>query len=167
MNKLYLLIALSVVLLLSFGCVHKTVEEPDVTGNPGINLVMEGNATPSVLYIPKTLIPQITTITVKVTAANMVPVPGREVLFQQVEANQLTMAPADGCTWGYFGSGLDFSIKKQLDSNGTAQVTFRIPGLYTVPVDTLMYIKVTLMNIDNNRVEMFDYIPLFLKVYVN
>lgn len=150
MKKLLIPVIL-VGLMMSTSCTRTDVSEPQLFGPSTFEVVVEGAASPSSLYIPETRTSQASVVTIKVTKYDGKPLAGKEIIFQQVR--KLT-GGNDYISWGYFDD-VNFSMKKTTDSNGIVSVKYSIPGLYpNLPSDNMtIYVFATL--VDDSR-QVFD-----------
>jgi hypothetical protein len=150
MKKAILIIVL-IGVALTMSCQRNDVSDPQLFGPSTYDIILEGTASPSSLYIPETRISQTSMVTVKVVRYDGKPLAGKEVIFQQVR--KISGVP-DYISWGYFDD-VNFSMKKTTDSNGSVTIKYSIPGLYPgLPGDNMtIYIFATL--VDDSR-QVFD-----------
>lgn len=146
--KKFLFILFLVSLMMLTSCTRTDVSEPQLFGPSTFDIVLEGTASPSSLYIPETRTSQTSMVTIKVARYDGKPIAGKDVIFQQVL--KLASGDLEYVSWGYFDD-LNFSMKKTTDSNGSVSVKYSIPGAYpNVPnFNMTLYIFATL--VDDSR----------------
>lgn len=157
MKKTILIISL-VSLALTMSCKRDDVLAPQLFGPSTYDIVLEGTASPSSLYIPKERTPQTSLISVRVVRYDGKALAGKDVVFQQMDAN------SSGINRGYFDGTLQ-SVKKTTDASGLATAYYTVPITNSVFPQTneTVYIVVTL--VDDSRSDIIDRIPLKLYVY--
>jgi hypothetical protein len=157
MKKILILIMLVFLIMLT-SCTRDDVSEPQLFGPSTYDIILEGTASPSSLYIPKERTPQTSLITIKVVRYDGKALAGRDVIFQQMDAN------SSGIYRGNFDGTLE-SVKKTTDASGLATTNYTVPktdSVYPQENETI-YIVVTL--VDDSRSDIIDRIPLKLYVY--
>ena len=154
MKKYILVLAIGLMLAILPACKRHNVDDPDPNGPSTFNIIVKAVASSSTLYIPKTYNPRVTQIQVQITRASGEPLANKRVIFQQFEEDQVTNS-----FYGFF-NGNDLTTQQVTDSNGMVAVTYSSPGYYPPTVETLIYIKASL--IDNSRTEIYDVVPLRL-----
>jgi|WetSurMetagenome_2_1015567.scaffolds.fasta_scaffold51564_3 hypothetical protein len=157
MKKTILIIVL-IGVALTMSCQRNDVSDPLLFGPSTYDIILEGTAAPSSLYIPKERTPQTSLISVKVTRYDGKAVTGKDVVFQQMDAN------SNGIGRGTFDGTL-LSVKKTTDASGFVSATYTVPVTDSVYPQTneTVYIVVTL--VDDSRSDIIDRIPLKLYVY--
>jgi hypothetical protein len=150
MKKVLILIMLTFLIMLT-SCTRNDVSDPQLFGPSTYDIILEGAASPSSLYIPETRNVQTSLLTVKVTRYDGKPVVGKEVIFQQVRK---LSTGNDYISWGYFDD-VNFSMKKTTDANGSVSVRYSIPGAYPNIPDFSLTIYVFATLIDDSR-QVFD-----------
>ncbi len=150
MKKTILIIVL-IGVALTMSCKRDDVLAPQLFGPSTYDIVLEGIASPSSLYIPETRSSQTSMVTVKVVRYDGKPLAGKEVIFQQVR--KLSGVP-DYISWGYFDD-INFSMKKTTDANGSVSVRYSIPGAYPNIPDANMTIYIFATLVDDSR-QVFD-----------
>jgi hypothetical protein len=129
-------------------CKHNDAADPQLFGPSTYEVLIEGIASPSSLFIPETRTPQMSLISVKVASYDGKPVAGKDVIFEQVL--KLSDGSLSYISWGYFDD-INFTMKKTTDGNGIVSVKYSIPGKYpSYPgSNTTIYIFATL--VDDSR----------------
>jgi len=157
MKKFLILIMLAFLIMLT-SCTRNDVSDPQLFGPSTYDIILEGTASPSSLYIPKERTPQTSLISIKVVRYDGRALAGKDVVFQQMDAN------SSGINRGYFDGTLE-SVKKTTDASGLATASYTVPITNSVFPQTneTVYIVVTL--VDDSRSDIIDRIPLKLYVY--
>jgi hypothetical protein len=118
-KTLFLLVILSTVLGVS-SCKRSELNDPDWDGPAGFYVLLEGSASPAVLFIDGNM--HTSRISVRVTDSKGNPLPGRTIFFEQL-ADSLSHQQLD---WGYFDNGLS-TISKVSNASGEVSATFYGP----------------------------------------
>ena len=159
MKKIVILTMLVFLIMLT-SCTRNDVSDPQLFGPSTYDIILEGTASPSSLYIPENRIPQTSWISIKVVRYDGKALAGKDVIFQQMDAN------SSGIKRGYFDGTLELeSVKKTTDATGLASTSYTVPITNSVfpKTNETVYIVVTL--VDDSRSDIIDRIPLKLYVY--
>lgn len=125
MKSMKIAVLCAVLLILaSTACTRKEPVDPgDLFGPSSLHYIVEGSASPSVLWVNGTS-RDITTVRVVVTDYQRNPLAGKMVFFRQMGGTGDPYAVTD--RYGYFESGYG-TYRKRTDANGVVQVTFHGP----------------------------------------
>lgn len=120
--KKSLLILVTAGLLLTFSsCTRTEVDDPGWDGPAGFQIIVDGSASPAVLFIDGS--EHMSTISVRVTYANGTPIANATIFFEQLNDGYGEVA------WGRFENGLA-TISKTTDANGVTSVAFFSPTFF-------------------------------------
>jgi len=119
---LFLLIIVGLVLSVS-SCKRSEINDPSWDGPVGFYVLVEGTATPAVLFIDGNI--HTSRIYVRATDSKGQPLPGETIFFEQLASS----SSHQQLEWGYFENSAA-TIKKVTNANGEAVVTFYSPVKY-------------------------------------
>ncbi len=124
MKKLFFFLIICSLVLAVSSCKRSEIDDPTWDDPAGYNILLQGSATPAVLFVDSVI--HASQINVAVTDVNGNPLAGRTILFEQRDAAYTQIA------WGYFENTLA-TIEKVTDSAGRASATFygptTLPGI--------------------------------------
>jgi len=118
-KTLFLLIILGLALGFS-SCKRSEIDDPDWDSPAAFYVLLEGSASPAVLFIDGNM--HTSRIYVRVTDSKGNPLPGKTIFIEQL-ADSLSHQQLD---WGYFENN-QATITKATNANGEVSVTFYAP----------------------------------------
>ncbi len=132
-KTLFILIIIGLVLTLS-SCKRSELNDPSWDGPAGFYILLEGSASPAVLFING--LPNPSTIRVRVTNSEGTPMANQTILLRQLDYYYNVVS------WGQFEGGVA-SITRTTNANGEVSVVFFSPLSMAADTDT-MYINALL-----------------------
>lgn len=148
MKKALLTIFLITAVLGISSCKRTEIDNPPWDGPAGVNILLEGAATPALLIIDGHV--RFSEIYVRVTHANGAPLAGELIFFEQLADSFSTKQ----LSWGYFEKKSATTYRGITNANGEVRVKFYSPDKYH---SDLMYIH-ALLQVDN-RAYRGDSVP--------
>jgi hypothetical protein len=136
-------------------CKRASIADPGTQGNPGVSIVLNGTANPSLLYIPDPYSQVTTQLTVTVTK-NGVPYTGKGVVFEQILGSSIFNI-------GYFDN-YDYKVEKTTNSAGVVSAIYTVPvSPYVIARAFPMYVRAWV--VDDSHTTYFYNIPISLLPY--
>lgn len=156
-KKIAIIFLLSFVIFISSSCTRDdAADSDDLFGPSSLHYIVEGSATPSILWVNGSTRPS-TVVKAVVTDYQRKPLANQKVYFQQMGSSNGSYLLAE---YGYFEND-GRAMYKRTDANGVVQVTFY--GPLVMGSQTEFFIKAMVQDIDQTYTDgPCDYIKIQL-----
>ena len=123
MKKSFFILIIVGALLIASSCKRSEIVDPPWDGPAGFHILLEGSATPALLFIDGKK--HTSEIYVRVTNSKGAPLAGETIFFEQLASS----TSSDRLDWGLFDKKY-VTIKKVTNANGEVRVNFSAPLEY-------------------------------------